>query len=194
MYTLAVVDLAAFDYDLPAAAIAQEPAPCRDGSRLLLIDRRRSALADHRFVDLPDLLDPGDCLVVNDSRVIPARVRGRDGEGRPVELLFVAAAGDGRWRALVRPGRRVRPGSEVSAGAEMEARLRVTAVVADGERLVERLDGTIEALLAGSGEPPLPPYILRRPTPTARDRERYQTVYAGPPGSVAAPTAGLHFT
>ena len=188
------MDLALFDYDLPPALIAQAPAPSRDASRLLVIDRARGALEDRAFAELPELLRPGDCVVVNDSRVIPARVLARDAGGRPVELLFVEPEDERRWRALVRPGRRCRVGAELVAGAEPGVRLRVVGVAADGRRRVERLDGTIEDLLRTHGLTPLPPYIARFATPAREDRERYQTVYARPPGSVAAPTAGLHFT
>jgi len=188
------VDLALFDYDLPRELIAQAPAPSRDASRLLLIDRARGALEDRVFAELPELLRPGDCLVVNNSRVIPARVLARDSAGRPVELLFVGPESERRWRALVRPGRRCRVGAELVAGGAPGARLRVVGLAADGPRLVERLDGTIDDLLREHGLTPLPPYIARFATPTAEDRERYQTVYARSSGSVAAPTAGLHFT
>jgi S-adenosylmethionine:tRNA ribosyltransferase-isomerase len=188
---LAVVDVAEFDYDLPPELIAQAPAATRDASRLLVLDRATGALADRVFGDLPALLRPGDCLVVNDSRVIPARVLAEDVEGRPVELLFVAALSDGAWRALVRPGRRCRPGAHLRAGG---ARLRVVAVDADGARVIARESGSIAALLDAHGVPPLPPYIARHAKPAPEDWERYQTVYAQAPGSVAAPTAGLHFT
>ena len=194
------MDLAEFDYSLPASAIAQAPAEARDGSRLLVIDRASRGLADRVFTDLPDLLRPGDCLVVNDSRVLPARVLARDCGGRPVELLFVEPApGEGvlarRWRALVRPGRRCRPGVElVAAGDENPARFRIVAVEADGTRVVERLDGPVAEALERHGLPPLPPYIAHHAKPESDDRDRYQTVYARPPGSIAAPTAGLHFT
>ena len=189
-----VVDLALFQYDLPRELIAQAPAPSRDASRLLVIDRARGALEDRVFSELPELLRPGDCLVVNNSRVIPARVLARDADARPVELLFVEPMDERRWRALVRPGRRCRVGTELTAGGAPGVRLRVAGLAADGPRLVERLDGTIDDLLQEHGLTPLPPYIARFTTPASADRERYQTVYARPPGSVAAPTAGLHFT
>ena len=193
------MDLEAFDYPLPVSAIAQAPAPARDGSRLLVIDRARRALADRAFTDLPDLLRPGDCLVVNDSRVLAARVLARDLGGRPVELLFVEPApGEGtqarRWRALVRPGRRCRPGVELTAGNAPPARFRIVAVEGDGTRLVERLDGPVAEALERHGLPPLPPYIAHYAKPGSDDGDRYQTVYARWPGSIAAPTAGLHFT
>jgi S-adenosylmethionine:tRNA ribosyltransferase-isomerase len=185
------VDAGEFDYLLPPQAIAQAPPPTRDGARLLVIDRGRNTLADRRVVDLPDLLQPGDCLVVNDSRVIPARVLAEDAAGRPVELLFLDAQAPTRWRALVRPGRRCRPGVDLRVAA---ARLTIVAVDEDGARVVERADGTIADLLAAHGLPPLPPYLARHAKPAPEDWERYQTVYAREPGSVAAPTAGLHLS
>ncbi len=188
------MDLDAFDYALPPEAIAQTPAPDRDAARLLVIDRHRGAWADHVFADLPVLLRPGDCLVVNNSRVIPARVLARDAGGRRVELLFAEPVEDGRWRALARPGRRAHPGVRLTVGEPAAAELRVVGVEAGGLRLVERVDGTISDLLDRHGQVPLPPYIRRFTAPDPADAERYQTVYARPPGSVAAPTAGLHFT
>ena len=186
-----VVELSDLDYDLPRAAIAQAPPETREAARLLVIDRAGGDLNDRRMGDLPQLLRGGDCLVVNDSRVIPARVLAEDARGRGVELLFVDAQTPSRWRALVRPGSRCRPGAQLSVGA---ARLDVLGVTDDGARVVERRDGTIEDLLAAHGMPPLPPYIARHAKPATEDWERYQTVYAREPGSVAAPTAGLHFS
>ena len=187
------MDVSDFDYPLLTSAIAQAPADERDGSRLLVIDRGRRAFADHRFSELPDLLQQGDCVVVNDSRVIPARVLARDAAGRDVELLFVEPATDAQWRALVRPGRRCRPGAELSAG-DGAARFRIAGVEADGARLVERIDGSVTDAIERHGVPPLPPYIAHHAKPGIEDRERYQTIYARTPGSIAAPTAGLHFT
>jgi len=188
------VDLSELDYHLPSELIAQRPAPSRDASRLLVIDRARDGFEDHGFAELPDLLRPGDCLVVNNSRVIPARVLTRDAAGREVELLFIESVDGHRWRALTRPGRRSRVGVELLVGDAPEARLRIVGADTDGPRVVERVDGSIEALLREHGRLPLPPYIERFAAPTAEDLERYQTVYARPPGSIAAPTAGLHFT
>ena len=185
------MDLAEFDYVLPPEAIAQAPPPSREDARLLVIDRAHGTLTDRRIAELPDVLRPGDCLVVNDSRVIPARVLAEDSSGRPVELLFLDAETPARWRALVRPGRRCRPGATLGVG---DARLTVVAVTADGARVVERASGTVADLLAEHGLPPLPPYIARHAKPQPEDWERYQTVYAQMPGSVAAPTAGLHFS
>lgn len=188
------MDLAAFDYHLPPEAIAREPAERRDAARLLVVDRARGRFFDHRVDELPALLRPGDCVVVNNSRVIPARVEALDEAGRPVELLFVERAGEAAWRALVRPGRRARPGALLRAGGPEGPRLRIAGADPEGARLVERLDGSIDDLLETWGTPPLPPYIARYRKPGPQDWERYQTVYAGPPGSIAAPTAGLHFT
>jgi S-adenosylmethionine:tRNA ribosyltransferase-isomerase len=186
------VDPADFEYVLPPGAIAQAPAPSREGARLLVIDRAGQALEDRTIGDLPDLLHPGDCVVVNDSRVIPARVIAEDAKRRPVELLFLEPDDetDARWTALVRPGRRCPVGAELQAG---ESVLRVVALAADGARIIERVGGTITGLLEDRGMIPLPPYISRPAAPSSQDHERYQTVYARQPGSVAAPTAGLHF-
>lgn len=180
-----------FDYHLPPDLVAQAPAETRDGSRLLVLRRATGQLEDHVFTELSGLLRAGDCMVVNDSRVIPARVLGEDDAGRPVELLFVEPLNDVAWRALVRPGRRCRPGVHLRAGA---VRLRVVAADPDGTRVIATEHGTITALLETHGLPPLPPYIARHAKPTPEDWERYQTIYAATPGSVAAPTAGLHFT
>ena len=188
------MDLSDLDYPLPPTAIAQTPAEPREAARLLVVDRATGSLTDRVVLDLPDLLRAGDCLVVNDSRVIPARVFAEDAGGRRIELLFVEAVASGRWRALVRPGRRCASGVELRAGGEEGARLRIAAVQRDGIRVIERLDGTIEDLLATQGLPPLPPYIARHSEPAPEDAERYQTVYARTPGSIAAPTAGLHFS
>jgi S-adenosylmethionine:tRNA ribosyltransferase-isomerase len=185
------VNIDEFDYELPENLIAQAPAESRDGSRLLFLSTATGAVEDRAFTDLPTLLRAGDCLVVNDSRVIPARVLAEDEAGRPVELLFVEPLTDAVWRALVRPGRRCRPGAHLRAGG---ARLRVTGADPDGTRVIAREQGTIAALLESHGIPPLPPYIARHAKPAPEDWERYQTVYAATPGSVAAPTAGLHFT
>ena len=189
------MDLTQFDYQLPSSAIAQEPATPRDGSRLLVLDRARARWADHRFADLPELLRPDDCLVLNESRVIPARLLGALAEdGRPVELLLLRELEPGRWEALARPARRCRVGARIALGGGVAH----AAVVGQGEegRRVVALESPWPAreLLERYGLPPLPPYIERHGAPKPDDRERYQTVYARAEGSVAAPTAGLHFT
>jgi S-adenosylmethionine:tRNA ribosyltransferase-isomerase len=189
------MDASLFDYELPADLIAQEPAEPRDASWLLVVDRQHSRWEDRRFADLGDLLRPGDCLVANRSRVIPARLLGvSEAGGGPVELLMLRPFGEGRWEALVQPGRRCRVGArvELAGGA---ARARIVGEAASGARVVE-VEGPwpVRELLERHGLPPLPPYITRHDAPKPEDRERYQTVYARDDGSVAAPTAGLHFT
>jgi S-adenosylmethionine:tRNA ribosyltransferase-isomerase len=181
-----------FDYHLPAELIAQQPAPRRDASRLLVVDRGRQQLRHHVFADLPDLLATGDLLVVNDSRVRPARLRGtRAPGGGMVELLLLRQVGPAEWLCLARPAKRLRPGVELLFGGG-DLRGTVQAIQDDGQRVVRftPADETLDTLLAVHGEMPLPPYIQHY----TADPERYQTVYARDPGSVAAPTAGLHFT
>ncbi len=190
-----VTELAGYDYALPLDRIAQEPADPRDSARLLVLDRRSGARWDAVVRDLPALLRPGDCLVVNDTRVVPARLLGRlAGSGREAEVLLLGSAGDGAWDALVRPARHCPPGATILLG-DGRCRATVTAAGAGGRRqLALDWPGPIETLLAAHGLPPLPPYIRRARAPDPRDRERYQTVYAARDGAVAAPTAGLHFT
>ncbi len=185
------LDLAEFDYDLPERLIAQSPARPRDAARLLVV--RAQGLADHGVRDLPALLEPGDLLVVNDTRVIPARLHARRGEAR-IEVMLNRAEGGGIWHALVRNARRLRPGDEIAIeGAACTAR------VLSREGGSARLDfGPDEAALAAAleaaGEVPLPPYITREAGPKAEDTADYQTIFAARPGAVAAPTASLHFT
>ncbi len=179
-----------FDYELPADAIAQTPAEPRDASRLLVLDRTRPRALQHAgFGDVGRWLRPGDLLVVNDSRVIPARLRGHRDTGGVVEILVLRPLeGDPeRWEALVRPSRRLAKGSVVTLSSG--DRLEVGERLGDGTRLV-RFDRDPLSVMAAAGEMPLPPYITDRSSAP----ERYQTVYARPPGSAAAPTAGLHFT
>jgi S-adenosylmethionine:tRNA ribosyltransferase-isomerase len=184
-----------FDYELPADRIAQEPADPRDGARLLVLDRGAGALHDAHVRDLGTLLRPGDCLVFNDTRVVPARLLGRlDGSEREAELLLVRELGGGEWEALVRPARHCPVGS-ILVVADGSARAVVLGLGAFGQRRV-RLEaaGRVADLLARHGLPPLPPYIRRYRKPGGEDWARYQTVYAERDGAVAAPTAGLHFT
>ena len=176
-----------FDYDLPASSIAQEPAP-RGESRLLVLDRtgpERHA----RVRDLPRLLRPGDLLVLNDTRVIPARLYGKSAGDGKMEILLIEKVGEREWDALVKPGRRARPGARIEIGEGLA--VEVTTKREDG-RYRLRFSEPVEPHLERLGHIPLPPYIHRPDTP--EDRERYQTVYARRPGAVAAPTAGLHFT
>jgi S-adenosylmethionine:tRNA ribosyltransferase-isomerase len=189
------MELALFDYELPSDQIAQEPAEPRDSSRLLVMDRARGTWEDRRFHELPVLLRSGDCVIANQSRVFPARLLGAlEPGGQPVEILMLGSGPDGRWEALVRPGRRCRVGARVvvAAGA---ARVVILAQKEEGVREVAvHAPWPVRELLERHGLPPLPPYIARHDTPKLDDRERYQTVYARQEGSVAAPTAGLHFT
>ena len=188
------MDVALFDYDLPPASIAQEPAEPRDAARLLRLDRAARAWSEGRFADLPECLRPGDCVVVNTSRVIPARLLGEiEPGGRPAELLLIRAASPTRWDALVRPGRRCRRGARIALPGGAVA--TVVEERAAGVRAIE-IDAPagVAALIEQHGLPPLPPYIDRHGAPKPEDRERYQTVYARDGASVAAPTAGLHFT
>jgi S-adenosylmethionine:tRNA ribosyltransferase-isomerase len=186
------VDLDEFDYPLPPGLIAQEPLPERDASRLLVLPRHEGPAQHRRVRDLPDLLREGDLLVVNDSRVIPARLHGRkEGSGGKVELLLVEPLRNEDWLALGQSSKPLRAGTQIEVGG---AHVEVVEVREGGE-LVIRLPVAGEALwefLEKAGEVPLPPYI--RHAPGSADRERYQTVYAKERGAVAAPTAGLHFT
>lgn len=172
-----------FDYRLPEELIAQHPSERRGDSRMLVLDRRSGAIEHHHFRELPDFLRPGDLAVLNNSKVVRARVRTDDGR---VEVFFLESAGPLRWRCLVKPGRKMRVGRVVAIGG---VGVTVESVLPTGERnlVLER-----EIDLERYGAVPLPPYIDREPE--SGDSERYQTVYAKPPGSVAAPTAGLHFT
>ncbi len=180
-----------FHYDLPPELIAQTPPERRDASRMLLLDRDSGATAHRRFADLPGLLRPGDCLVLNDSRVIPARLLGVTVPGgAAVEVLLLREEGEGRWECITRPGRRCRPGARLSFGDGALTAL-VESADAEGNRHIRfAWEGIFMEVLERLGRTPLPPYI----TQELNEPERYQTVYAAHPGSAAAPTAGLHFT
>jgi S-adenosylmethionine:tRNA ribosyltransferase-isomerase len=182
-----------FDYRLPPEAVAQEPLPERDASRLLVLERRTGALRHAAVRALPDLLAPGDLLVFNRSRVFPARLLGRREGGGAAELLLVAPRPDGSWEALARPSRQLRPGTRVRVAEDLDV-LVEGDLRAPGRKQVrlEAPEADVWAALERHGHAPLPPYIRRPDRP--EDRERYQTVFARERGSVAAPTAGLHFT
>lgn len=190
--------LSDFDYDLPEELIAQEPLPDRAASRMLVVDRQTGTWQDRAFREFPTFLRPGDCVVLNDSRVFPSRLIGhREGSTGKVEaFLTKQISGDGlTWKALVRPGRKVRPGERVCISDELS--LEILERGEFGERTVRLSPHGDQAsdvfeVLERTGHVPLPPYIRRADTPA--DRERYQTVFARQRGSVAAPTAGLHFT
>ena len=180
-----------FDFYLPDELIAQTPLERRDASRLLVLDKETGETRHMHFYDLPNLLRPGDCLVLNDSRVLPARLLGhREPGGGAVEVLLLTDRGDKVWECLVRPGRKLKPGTRVSFGDGL-LHGEVLSVEEGGNRLI-RFDyqGIFLELLEQLGKMPLPPYIKAE----LQDPERYQTVYSREVGSAAAPTAGLHFT
>ena len=179
-----------FYFDLPEELIAQTPLERRDASRLLLLDKNTGELEHRHFFDLPEYLHEGDCLVMNDSRVLPARLLGSRGSGGSVELVLLRDLGEGKWECLSRPGRKTKPGTELSFG-EGELSATVLEVAEGGNRIVQfHYDGIFLEVLERLGKMPLPPYIKAE----LKDAERYQTVYSRELGSAAAPTAGLHFT
>ncbi len=185
-----------YAYDLPEERIAQEPLPRRDASRLLVLDRDTGEVAHRTFLDLPDLLAPGDLVVVNDTRVVPARLLGRKRTGGRAEILLLEATGEATWRALL--AHAPATGGVVELGEGVSA----TVLAREGEMGTVRLSAStgdlqdLQGALARLGRMPLPPYVHRAPGDPreAADRERYQTVFAREPGAAAAPTAGLHFT
>ena len=182
------------DYELPPERIAQHPLPRREDAKLLIVDRETSRLSDAVVAELPDRLRPGDVLVLNETRVRPARLEVRRPTGGKVELLFVRpepGGGASSWRVLARPARHAQPGLRL-ATVDDSLTVEVTAAGKDGERVVSIVEGNLEATLAKRGQVPLPPYIHH--APDSADRERYQTVFARIEGAVAAPTAGLHFS
>ena len=179
-----------FWYDLPEALIAQTPLEQRDASRLLVLDRQTGSVTHKSFFDIVDYLRPGDCLVMNDSRVLPARLLGNRPSGGAVELLLLRDLGKKRWECLAKPGRKLLAGQNVIFG-NGELTATIVDVCEDGNRIVEfHYEGIFLEVLERLGKMPLPPYIKAE----LQDRERYQTVYSREIGSAAAPTAGLHFT
>lgn len=182
-----------FDYELPEELIAQEPLEARDASRLLVVDRNAKVFFHRSFTELPHLLAPGDLLVFNDTRVIPARLWGvKTSGGGKIEVLLLNSLDDQRWEALVRPGRRVRPGQLLvfPGGEALEAEIESQTSFGGRVLRFNRRGEELRRIIHTIGEVPLPPYIKA----PLHDKERYQTVYARHEGSVAAPTAGLHFT
>ena len=179
-----------FSFDLPQELIAQTPLQRRDASRLMLLDKTTGEIEHRHFYELPSLLRGGDCLVMNDSRVIPARLFGTRPTGGSVEVVLLRDLGENRWECLTRPGRKTPPGTHISFG-DGELTAEVVGAEPDGNKIL-RFDyqGIFLEVLDHLGQMPLPPYIKTR----LQDKERYQTVYARDPGSAAAPTAGLHFT
>ncbi len=180
-----------FHYDLPKELIAQEPLSDRSASRLMCLNRADGSVWHGRFTDIIELLSPGDCLVVNDTKVLPARLYGeKEGSGGAVEILLLKRQTADVWETLVRPGRKCRIGARLSFGEGL-LKGEVTDVTDGGNRLIRfTFDGIFEEILDRLGEMPLPPYITHK----LKDKDRYQTVYAKEAGSAAAPTAGLHFT
>ena len=188
-----------FYFDLPPGLVAQSPAAQRDGSRLLVLHRKNGALEHRKFSDLINFLNPGDVLVLNNSRVIPARLHGKNSAtGGKFEILLLEENSTNDWWAMMRPGKRAQIGTQIllqeKNGAATKVMATVLAVNDEGQRRLQ-FSGTpnLFSELDALGELPLPPYI-ERDGEKAEDRERYQTVFSAPPGSVAAPTAGLHFT
>ena len=181
-----------FDYELPEELIAQTPVEPRDQSRLLVYRRKDQSIEHKHFFDIIDYLNPGDALVINETRVIPARLLGvKEDTGVPVEVLLLRRLSTAEWEALVRPGRRLKPGTRCVFGDGLLACEILGNVEEIGGRTVRFIyDGIFEEILDRLGEMPLPPYIHEK----LKDRDRYQTVYAKQDGSAAAPTAGLHFT
>lgn len=179
-----------FDFYLPEELIAQTPLERRDASRLLTLDKNTGAVGHHHFYELPRFLRPGDCLVLNDSRVLPARLIGRRPTGGVCEVLLLVDQGGDLWECLVRPGRKLKPGAQVIFG-DGQLTATVEAELNDGKRAVRfHYQGIFLEILEQLGRMPLPPYIKAE----LEDQERYQTVYSKVVGSAAAPTAGLHFT
>lgn len=180
-----------FYYDLPKELIAQDPLEDRSSSRLMILNSKTGDIKCGVFTDIIDYLHEGDCLVLNDTKVIPARLFGtKTDTGANVEVFLLKRKGDNVWETLVRPGKKLRPGAKVSFG-DGRLKCEILEVVEEGNRLVRfEFDGIFEEILDELGQMPLPPYI----THELKDRDRYQTVYAKNEGSAAAPTAGLHFT
>lgn len=180
-----------FDYELPEELIAQTPISQRDASRLLCLDKQSGAFSHHHFYELPDFLKPGDCLILNNSRVLPARLLGkRLPGGGACEVLLLIDRGEKTWECIVRPGKHLRVGAKMSFG-DGELTAEITEVLEGGNRMVRfSYEGIFLEVLERLGKMPLPPYIREE----LQDRERYQTVYSKVNGSAAAPTAGLHFT
>ncbi len=179
-----------FYYDLPEELIAQTPLERRDASRLMVLDRQTGEVTHRHFYDIVEYLNPGDCLVMNDSRVLPARLLGHRPTGGAVEVLLLRDLGEKCWECLCKPGRKMQPGNEVIFG-DGALTATVREVREDGNRVVEfHYEGIFLEILERLGKMPLPPYIKAE----LQDQERYQTVYSREVGSAAAPTAGLHFT
>ena len=180
-----------FYYDLPEELIAQDPLENRSDSRLMVLDKEHGAVSHHVFREIVDYLNPGDCLVINDTKVIPARLIGeREGTGAKIEVLLLKRKTGDVWETLVKPGRKAKPGTRIQFGGGLLVG-EVMDIVDEGNRLIRfEFEGIFEEILDQLGQMPLPPYITHQ----LKDKDRYNTVYATHSGSAAAPTAGLHFT
>ena len=180
-----------FYYDLPEELIAQEPLKKRDESRLMVLDKNNGEIKHKHFYDIVDMIKPGDALILNDTRVLPARLYGvKEGTGGAIEFLLLNKHSLDTWEVILKPGRRAKPGARFVFG-EGKLKAEILDVINDGNRLVKfEYDGVFENILDELGEMPLPPYITKK----LEDKDRYQTVFAKHNGSAAAPTAGLHFT
>lgn len=180
-----------FYYDLPEELIAQDPLENRSDSRLMVLDKETGAVSHHVFREIVDYLNPGDCLVINDTKVIPARLIGeREGTGAKIEVLLLKRKTGDVWETLVKPGRKAKPGTRIQFGGGLLVG-EVMDIVDEGNRLIQfEFEGIFEEILDQLGQMPLPPYITHQ----LKDKDRYNTVYATHSGSAAAPTAGLHFT
>ena len=180
-----------FYYELPEELIAQDPLEDRSSSRLLVLDKKTGETEHHVFREIVNYLEPGDCLVINDTKVIPARLIGAKEEtGAKIEVLLLKRGADDVWETLVKPGRKAKPGTRISFGDGLLTG-EVVDIVDEGNRLIHfEYEGIFEEILDRLGQMPLPPYITHQ----LKDKDRYNTVYAEHPGSAAAPTAGLHFT
>lgn len=180
-----------FYYDLPEELIAQDPLENRSDSRLMVLDKETGAVSHHVFREIVDYLNPGDCLVINDTKVIPARLIGeREGTGAKIEVLLLKRKTGDVWETLVKPGRKAKPGTRIQFGGGLLVG-EVMDIVDEGNRLIKfEFEGIFEEILDQLGQMPLPPYITHQ----LKDKDRYNTVYATHSGSAAAPTAGLHFT
>lgn len=180
-----------FYYDLPEELIAQDPLENRSDSRLMVLDKKTGAVSHHIFRDIVEYLQPGDCLVINDTKVIPARLIGsKEGTGAKIEVLLLKRKTGDVWETLVKPGRKAKPGTRIQFGDGLLVG-EVMDIVDEGNRLIRfEFDGIFEEILDQLGQMPLPPYITHQ----LKDKDRYNTVYATHSGSAAAPTAGLHFT
>ena len=180
-----------FYFELPEELIAQDPLEDRSGSRLLMLDKTTGDVEHHIFREIVDYLRPGDCLVLNNTKVLPARLMGvKEDTGATIEVLLLKRRENDIWETLVKPGKKAKPGTKLSFGDGL-LKAEVLEVVEEGNRLIRfQYDGIFEEVLDKLGEMPLPPYITHK----LQDKNRYQTVYAKYEGSAAAPTAGLHFT